>query len=92
MKAKEYIENNIISEQEYNLIMEIVKLRTTKNITQKELADLTGIPQPNIARFEKNTHSASLSTLLKILNSLEYELKITKKRKWFIKNYIIKIV
>ena len=81
MKVKEYIKNNNISEQEYNLIMEIVKLRTTKNITQKELADLTGIPQPNIARFEKNTHSASLSTLLKILNSLEYELKITKKRK-----------
>lgn len=81
MKIKEYIENNIISEQEYNLIMEIVKLRINKNITQKELAELTGIPQPNIARFEKNTHSASLSTLLKILNSLGYELKITKKRK-----------
>lgn len=81
MKAKEYIENNIISEQEYNLIMEIVKLRTNKNVTQKELAYLTGIPQPNIARFEKNTHSASLSTLLKILNSLGYELKIVKNRK-----------
>lgn len=81
MKIKEYIENNIISEQEYNLIMEIVKLRTTNNITQKELAAITGIPQPNIARFEKNTHSASLSTLLKILNSLGYELKIIKKKK-----------
>ena len=81
MKTKEYIETSSISKQEYNLIMEIVNLRTNKNITQKELSNLTGISQPNIARFEKNTHSASLSTLLKILNSLGYELKITKKRK-----------
>ena len=81
MKVKEYIENNTISEKEYNLIMEIVKLRVNKNITQKELADLTGIPQPNIARFEKNSHSSSLSTVIKILNSLGYDLKIEKKKK-----------
>ena len=81
MKTKEYIKQNIISEQEYDLIMEIVKLRISKNLTQKELANITGIPQPNIARFEKNTHSSSLSTVIKILNSLGYELKIEPKRK-----------
>jgi len=80
MKTKEYIEKNSISEQEYDLIMEIVKLRIKKNITQKELSNLTGIPQPNIARFEKNTHSSSLSTIIKILNSLGYILKIEKKK------------
>ena len=80
MKVKEYIEKNTISEQEYNLIMEIVKLRIKKNITQKELSTLTGIPQPNIARFEKNSHSSSLSTVIKILNSLGYELKIEQKK------------
>jgi len=76
MKTKEYIEKNTISEQEYELIMEIAKLRLDKNITQKELSNLTGIPQPNIARFEKNTHSASLTTTIKILNSLGYKLKV----------------
>ena len=81
MKIKEYIDNNSISEQEYELIMEITKLRTKNNVTQKELADLTGIPQPNIARFEKNIHSASLSTTIKILNSLGYKLTIEPK-KW----------
>lgn len=81
MKTKTYVENNSISEQEYDLIMEIVKLRMNKNLTQKELASLTGIPQPNIARFEKNTHSSSLSTVIKILNSLGYELKIERQRK-----------
>ena len=81
MKPKEYIENNTISEQEFEFITEIVKLRLNKNITQKELANLTGIPQPNIARFEKNTHSASLSTTIKILNSLGYKIKIEKNKK-----------
>lgn len=80
MKIKEYIEKNSISHQEYEFIMEIVKLRMSKNVTQKELAVMTGIPQPNIARFEKNTHSSSLSTVIKILNSLGYELKIEKKK------------
>lgn len=80
MKIKEYIDSNSISEQEYELIMEITKLRTKNNVTQKELADLTGIPQPNIARFEKNIHSASLSTTIKILNSLGYKLTIEPKK------------
>ena len=81
MKVKEYVETNTISNQEYEFIMEIVKLRMNENITQKQLADLTGIPQPNIARFEKNTHSSSLSTVIKILKSLGYELKIEKRKK-----------
>ena len=80
MKIKEYIDNNSISEQEYELIMEITKLRTKNNVTHKELADLTGIAQPNIARFEKNFHSASLSTTIKILNSLGYKLTIEPKK------------
>lgn len=81
MKIKEYIDKNTISEQEFELIMEIVRLRLNKNLTQKELSNLTGIPQPNIARFEKNTHSASLTTVIKILNSLGYKLKIEKQKK-----------
>ena len=76
MELNKYIDKNNISEQEFNFIMEIVKLRIDKNITQKELSNLTGIPQPNIARFEKNTHSASLSTVIKILNNLGYKLTI----------------
>ena len=80
MKKKEYIANNTISKQEYELIMEIIKIRVNQKITQKELASLTGIPQPNIARFEKNTHSSSLSTVIKILDSLGYRINVEKKK------------
>ena len=81
MNKKEYIDKNTISTQEYEFIMEIAKIRLENKITQKELSNLTGIPQPNIARFEKNTHSASLTTVIKILNSLGYQLKIEKINK-----------
>jgi transcriptional regulator with XRE-family HTH domain len=79
-KAKEFITKEEISEKEFDLIMQISKLRISQKITQSELSKKTGISQPNIARFEKNTHSASLSTTIKILSALGYDLTITKKK------------
>lgn len=76
---EKYISKEEITEKEYDLIMDITKLRISKNITQKELSSITGISQPNIARFEKNTHSASLSTTIKILSALGYKLTIEKQ-------------
>ncbi len=76
---KEYINKEEISESEFELIMNIVKLRKDMKISQTELEKLTGISQTNIARFEKNIHSSSLSTVLRVLNALGYKLTITKK-------------
>lgn len=76
---KEYINKEEISESEFELIMNIVKLRKDMKISQTELEKLTGISQANIARFEKNIHSSSLSTVLRVLNALGYKLTITKK-------------
>ena len=76
---KEYINKEEISEEEFELIMNIVKLRKNMKISQTELEKLTCISQANIARFEKNIHSSSLSTVLRVLNALGYKLTITKK-------------
>ena len=78
MTEKELIEKEKISDEEFELISEIIKVRLEKKITQSKIAKLTGISQPNITRFEKNIHSASLSTTIKILNALGYKLKIEK--------------
>ncbi len=67
------------TKEEVELINEIIKTRLKERKTQSEIAKLTGISQPNITRFEKNIHSASLSTTIKILNALGYKLKIEKK-------------
>ena len=78
-KTKKYIQNEKISEIEYDLIMQIVKIRQENKISQKQIEKLTGISQANVARFEKNTHSASMSTVIKILNAMGYKFVIKKK-------------
>ncbi len=79
MTEKQMTKKETISNEEFNLISQIVKVRIENNKTQKEIAEITGISQPNITRFEKNIHSASLSTTIKILDALGYKLTIEKK-------------
>ena len=43
-------------EQEFKLIEQIVNERKSKNITQKELAAMTGISQQSISRLEREKH------------------------------------
>ncbi len=78
-KVIKITEKEKISDEEFELIAKIIKVRTDNKMTQNNLAKLTGISQPNIARFEKNIHSASLSTTIKILDALGYKLTIEKK-------------
>ena len=79
MNEQKLVNKESISNEEFELISEIIKARIEKKMTQSEIAKLTGISQPNITRFEKNIHSASLSTIIKILDALGYKLKIEPK-------------
>lgn len=78
-KVERFISKESVSNEEFELIMQIVKIRQEEKMSQKEIERLTGISQANVARFEKNTHSASLSTVIKILDALGYKLTIEKK-------------
>lgn len=78
-KVKNFVDKEKVSEEEYDLIMQIVKIRQENKISQKRIEELTGISQANVARFEKNTHSASMSTVIKILDALGYKFVIKKK-------------
>ena len=64
---------------ESNLIDNIIALRKENNISQTELADLTGSNQQTISRFEKKAHSPSLVLFVKIIDALGYEMQIVKK-------------
>lgn len=55
---------------------EIRNLRKKTNLTQKELAEKTGLSQGLIAKIENNTVDPKASTLRKILNVLENEIKV----------------
>lgn len=54
----------------------IEELRKKKGLSQKELAEKTGIPQSNISRIESGTHSLGVDLLAKISLALDCEIKI----------------
>ena len=53
------------------------KCRNRKHITQRQLAITTGIPQPNITRFESENSNPSLELMVKMATALGMKLKIT---------------
>ena len=75
------INTEIITDNEFDLICEYIKLRNNSNISQRELAKKVGVAQSTIARMEKNLHSVSLGLFSKILAVLNSELKIIKKER-----------
>jgi len=73
------INNEIINDSEFDLICEYIKLRNESNISQSELARRIGIARSTIARMERNLHSISLGTFIKLLEAMDYKLEIIKK-------------
>ena len=68
------------SRAEYKLIGEMISLRKQENITQKELASLTGNKQQVISRIERKESIPTISAFSHMLDALGYELKIVKKK------------
>ena len=63
-------------ETEYEIIRQIIRARSESNMTQKELAERSGIKQGNISRLERGTYNPSLNSLKKIAKGLGKELHI----------------
>jgi predicted transcriptional regulator len=63
------------------LLADIVTVREDKNITQRELAELTGLKQPAIARLESPSepNGANILTVIKYLDAIGMKLKIVQK-------------
>ena len=58
---------------------EIKSLRKKHHISQKELADLSGVSLPSINRMERGKETIRLDILVKVLNCLGYELHVRPK-------------
>ena len=61
---------------EYEAIRAVIAARLACNMTQKELAEKTGIRQSNISRIENGTASPTIDTLARIAAGLGKQLKI----------------
>ena len=61
---------------EMNVIRAIIDARISQNITQKELADRTGIAQTEISRLENGTRNPSIKLLQRLAEGLDMVLNI----------------
>ena len=61
---------------EYEAIRAVIAARLACNMTQKELAEKTGIRQSNISRIENGSASPTIDTLARIASGLGKQLKI----------------
>ncbi len=60
-----------------SLIGKMIEAREKKGLSQRDLAELSGVKQPAIARLESMKSTPQIDTLLKILAPLGYTLSIT---------------
>lgn len=72
--AKEIIEE---AETKSAIITAMISRRNDLGISQRELAELCGIPQSSVARIESNKTMPKLDTLIKIFSRLGLGFQIT---------------
>lgn len=65
------------AEQEVAIAVELARLRERRGLSQTELAKLTGMKQPQIARLESGAHFPAFPTLQKLLGVLGGKLELT---------------
>ena len=59
-----------------DLVGKLIEAREQKGISQKQLAEMSGLKQPAIARLERMQATPQVDTLFKLLKPLGYTLAI----------------
>ena len=62
-----------------DLIDQLIKERKLRKLTQEELAQIVGCPQPSISRIENRISSPTLEMIEKICDALSIDI-FTKRR------------
>lgn len=76
MKDAEFVKEYEAIQPELDVIRAIVDARTSQNITQKELAERTGINQADISKLENGTRNPSVNLLKRLADGMGMVLKI----------------
>jgi ribosome-binding protein aMBF1 (putative translation factor) len=61
---------------EVDLIGKMIEAREKKGLSQRELAEISGLKQPAIARLESLSATPQIDTLFKVLHPLGYTIEI----------------
>ena len=65
-------------EEQAKIISAVIEQRNALGLSQRDLADICGIPQSSVARIESFQTTPNLATLLKICRALGLKLAIVK--------------
>ena len=76
MKDTEFVKEYESIQPETDVIRAIVEARTSQNLTQKELAERTGINQADISKLENGTRNPSVNLLKRLADGMGMVLKI----------------
>ena len=68
-------------EPEMEVVRAMIKARTAQNLTQKDLAEKTGINQANISKLENGNMNPSLKLLKRLADGLGMNLRVPKNSK-----------
>ena len=66
----------LLLDLEYSFISDFIKLIKEKGLTQKSLAELSGVIREKIAKIENHINSPQINSLIKILEPIGYTVKI----------------
>lgn len=76
LKDDEFRKEYEAIQPEMDVIRAIVDARTSQNMTQKELAERTGINQADISKLENGTRNPSVNLLKRLADGMGMALKI----------------
>ncbi|MDD6481572.1 MAG: helix-turn-helix transcriptional regulator [Lachnospiraceae bacterium] len=76
MQDAEFVKEYEAIQPEMDVIRAIVDARTSQNLTQKELAERTGINQADISKLENGTRNPSVNLLKRLAEGMGMALKI----------------
>jgi HTH-type transcriptional regulator / antitoxin HipB len=67
------------SQQEYEVVRQIVKMRNEMGLSQSDVARQSGLTQQMVSRIETVDNSPTLRNFIKYVDSVGLEIKIEKK-------------
>ena len=76
MQNPEFVKEYEAIQPELDIIRAIVDARIANNLTQKQLAERTGINQADISKLENGTRNPSLNLLKRLAEGMGMVLKI----------------
>ena len=76
LKDEEFRKEYEVIQPEMDVIRAIVDARTSQNLTQKELAERTGINQADISKLENGTRNPSVNLLKRLADGMGMALRI----------------